>query len=992
MNINTLSENMSEGPEDRSQRELLRDADAARDRKQYLVAAELYDQALRATAPTVDVLLLLQCGHMHKEGGNLPEAEARYVQALSLAPKNAEVLLQLGHFFKVAGRHAEAKHYYREALVVRPNWADPEHELHRLGTSAEIRVEKAGLERSDQAKLMQEEPNGLDRPLLRELRRLADAARDRKQYLVAAELYEEALRAGAPTVDVLLLLQCGHMHKEGGNLSEAEARYVQALSLAPKNAEVLLQLGHFYKVVGRHAEAKHYYREALIVRPNWADPEHELHRLGTSAELQFEKAGLERSNQARLLAQEQPNGLDRPLLRELRRLADAARDRKQYLVAAELYEEALRAGAPTDDVPLVLQCGHMHKEARNLPEAKARYLQALRLAPRDAEVLLQLGHFFKVAGRYADAEYYYQEAWIARPGWMEPEEELLHLRTSAEFRLEMARLERLGQAARLAPEDPDELDGRIDPDLFPKTRDELYISHSEAFVFTRTGVRQRTKWGVGWTVRGVDSLRGYIVSGVRYLYIEIFLDGELIYKNDLIAAPQRREKSNPDIKKWVYNAWIDFSNFPLGQHELVFRTVNVRGDAREGIDWRRERIIIAEPTLADEFVDSDGIIPPLDKNSPLSVVEQVNARPSIVHRASTHSFPGKIKNVAILRPDQLGDMAISVPALLRLREILPDARITGLLGPANAPLAQSLGVFDEIIVLDFPDDLHQRQRIMDRKGQEDLARRLAPYKFDVAIELPIAGVSHKLLPLTGASVLIGYGGERQSLNLNMSTADPKTGNDMMRHSARTLALVEILALWLDSGAKVVRRKDLSRSLLAPYGLAEDEDYVVVHSDSRIKFTRWPHYAELAAEIVDKLGKKVVFFAESEVLKGKLSPDAVESGQIIYIDQVLPFDQFDALLSFCSVFVGNNSGPKHLAALRGAQVVSIHSSRIGWNEWGQEQTGVVISRQVPCAGCSLHYDPEECGQGVACVTKITVPEVFGEVKKLLALKTDLVSAA
>ena len=675
--------------------------------------------------------------------------------------------------------------------------------------------------------------------------------------------------------------------------------------------------------------------------------------------------------------------------RELVRIADGARDRMQYLVAAELYDQSLRAGAPTVDI--LLQSGHMHKEARNLPDAKARYLRALSLAPKNAEVLLQLGHFYKRANRYADAEHYYQEALIARPNWTDPEDELRRLRTSAELRFEKARRERLDQAGRLTQEELDELDGRIDPDLFPKTRDELYSSHHDSFVFTRNGIHQRTKWGVGPTVRGVDSLRGYIVSAVPYLYLEIFLDGQVIYRSNLVVAPQRREKSNPDIKKYIYNAWIDFSNYPLGQHELVFRAVNVRGDAREGIDWRRERIIIAEPTPADKFVDSDGIIPPLDKNSPLSVVEQINARPSIIHRASTYSFPGKIKNVAVVRPDQLGDMVISVPALLRLREILPDARITGLLSPANEPLARSLGVFDEIILLDFPDDPHQWQRIMDRKGQEELACKLAPYKFDVAIDFPVAGVSHKLLPLTGAPILIGYGGERRSLNLNMSTQDPKTGNDMMRHSARTRALVETLALWLDSGARVIRRKDLSRSLLTPYGLAEDENYIVLHSGSRIKFTQWPHYTELAAEIVDKLGMKVVLMAESDVLRSKLPQDALESGQIIYMNQALPFDQFDALLSFCSVFVGNDSGPKHLAALRGAQVVSIHSSRIGWNEWGQEQTGVVISRQVPCAGCSLHHNPEECGQGVACITKITVPEVLSEVKNLLALKADLVSA-
>ncbi len=675
-----------------------------------------------------------------------------------------------------------------------------------------------------------------------------------------------------------------------------------------------------------------------------------------------------------------------PVRGGLLRYADDARDRRQYLVAAELYDQALRAGQTTVD--LLLQCGHMHKEARSFAEAQARYLQAFSIAPKNAEVLLQLGHFYKVVGRYADAEHYYQEALIARPDWADPQDELRRLRESAELRSEKGRLERFHQTSGLAEEEFDELDGRIDPDLYPKARDELYTDHREAFVFTRNGIHQRTEWGIGQTVRGVDSLRGYIVSSTPYLYIEIFLDGQLIHKNGLVIAPLRREKSNPDIKKYVYNAWIDFSDFPFGQHELVFRAVNVRGDARDGIDWRRERIIIAEPTPEDKFIESDGIIPPLDKNSSRSVVEQVNARPSIIHRASTYSFPGKVRNVAVIRPDQLGDMVVSLPALLRLRDILPDARITGLLSPANEMLARSLGVFDHIIVLDFPDDPHQRQRIMDKKGQEALIRRLAPYKFDVAIDFPVAGVSHKLLPLTGAPILIGYGGERRSLNLNMSTQDPKTGNDMMRHSARTRALVETLALWLDSGARIIRRNDLNRDMLTLYGLEEDEDYVVLHSGSRIKFTQWPHYTELAKEIVETLGVKVVFMAESDALRGKLPQDALESGQIIYMDKVLPFDHFDAFLSFCSVFVGNDSGPKHLAALRGAQVISIHSSRIGWNEWGQEQTGVVISRQVPCAGCSLHHDPEECGQGVACITKITVQEVFREVGKLLTLQKNL----
>jgi ADP-heptose:LPS heptosyltransferase len=94
---------------------------------------------------------------------------------------------------------------------------------------------------------------------------------------------------------------------------------------------------------------------------------------------------------------------------------------------------------------------------------------------------------------------------------------------------------------------------------------------------------------------------------------------------------------------------------------------------------------------------------------------------------------------------------------------------------------------------------------------------------------------------------------------------------------------------------------------------------------------------------------------------------------------LEFDDFDALLSFCAVFVGNDTGPKHLAALRGSPVVSVHSARNNWNEWGQELTGSIVSRKVPCASCFIYYDEDECGHGVSCVTRITPEEVFAAVK-------------
>ena len=76
-------------------------------------------------------------------------------------------------------------------------------------------------------------------------------------------------------------------------------------------------------------------------------------------------------------------------------------------------------------------------------------------------------------------------------------------------------------------------------------------------------------------------------------------------------------------------------------------------------------------------------------------------------------------------------------------------------------------------------------------------------------------------------------------------------------------------------------------------------------------------------------------------------------------------------------IGNDSGPKHWASLRGTRVVSIHPGRDDLREWGQVFGGVVLGRRVPCAGCGIRYDDSECGQDFACVKKITVDEVLRE---------------
>ena len=239
-------------------------------------------------------------------------------------------------------------------------------------------------------------------------------------------------------------------------------------------------------------------------------------------------------------------------------------------------------------------------------------------------------------------------------------------------------------------------------------------------------------------------------------------------------------------------------------------------------------------------------------------------------------------------------------------------------------------------------------------------------------------MSRDLLLLSGAKFLYGTGGEDWpwlSSDFLFHTRDRWTRHDMTPHSTKVLALVETLGTLLKTSAPIVRRDDLDREILEPLGIGPDDRFAVLHAGARIGFSRWPFYPQLAQLILAQTDLKVVMMSENPSYRQSLPPELLRNDRFLFFDKRLAFDQFDGFLSFATVMVANDSGPKHLASLRGTNVVTIFSARINWTEWGQENVGVIISRRIPCAGCAILHHADECGKDFACVTDIRLQEVY-----------------
>jgi tetratricopeptide (TPR) repeat protein len=119
---------------------LIEQADAARDARQWELAARCYRAVLDRDPG--NAAIWVQYGHALKEAGNLKDparlaaAEAAYRSALTLKPGIADAYLQFGHVLKLQGRAEEAEAAYLRAFALDPVASAPIDELRGLGWTA----------------------------------------------------------------------------------------------------------------------------------------------------------------------------------------------------------------------------------------------------------------------------------------------------------------------------------------------------------------------------------------------------------------------------------------------------------------------------------------------------------------------------------------------------------------------------------------------------------------------------------------------------------------------------------------------------------------------------------------------------------------------------------------------------------------------------------------------------------------------------------------
>lgn len=321
--------------------------------------------------------------------------------------------------------------------------------------------------------------------------------------------------------------------------------------------------------------------------------------------------------------------------------------------------------------------------------------------------------------------------------------------------------------------------------------------------------------------------------------------------------------------------------------------------------------------------------------------------------------------VLLIRPDHLGDLLLSGPALARLRAAWPGARITWLVGPWSAPLAERLPGADAVETLDFPWFNRKPKGAPWRPYLRLLrASRRLRGRFDLAIVLrEDDGWGAWLAALAGIPLRVAHdrpGPRPFATHLLPAERCPQHA------AAGALALVAALAgggeeRWdFRRDPLVLRLRDEDREaaarLLAPLGEgggALGPGPIAIHPGSGSALKRWPSAAW--GELIRALAAP----GETVVLTG--GPDeraltaAIAAGArrpVLDLAGRTELGALAALLARCRLVLGPDSGPLHLAVALGRPSVHLFGPAAAerFGPWGDPGRHRVLAAGLPCAPC------------------------------------------
>lgn len=352
----------------------------------------------------------------------------------------------------------------------------------------------------------------------------------------------------------------------------------------------------------------------------------------------------------------------------------------------------------------------------------------------------------------------------------------------------------------------------------------------------------------------------------------------------------------------------------------------------------------------------------------------------------------KYRNVLCVRPDNLGDVLMTTPALRALKQAVPGRKITLLTSRAGAAIAPFIPEIDDCIEFDVPWCRHSTFSSvpeLEKTLGEIRARNFdAAVLFTVFSQNPLP--SAMLCYMAGVPAVAGYCRENPYYLINYWLVDDEPLSAIRHEVVRQLDLVKTLGADIgdESLSLSVPEPALKKlpSRLRALGVDPHEPRLVLHAGASEVKRRFSAeiFADAARMIGDELGCRVLLTGlESErdlagYIAGRAGPKAVPLAGELNLEELI------ALIKSSALVISNNTGPAHIAAAVKTPVVVLYAlTNPQHTPWKVRHR--VLPFEVPghmeSRNALIRYANERCFRRP--LQPVTAADIFEAVKDLLA---------
>jgi ADP-heptose:LPS heptosyltransferase/GT2 family glycosyltransferase len=364
--------------------------------------------------------------------------------------------------------------------------------------------------------------------------------------------------------------------------------------------------------------------------------------------------------------------------------------------------------------------------------------------------------------------------------------------------------------------------------------------------------------------------------------------------------------------------------------------------------------------------------------------------------------PEEIERILVVKLDHIGDFITALPPIRRLKEIFPKATITVLAGRASRAFCSIEAGISEFIPFDF---FHARSQLGERELEKndfvELEKQLRPYRFDLAIDLRKHLSTRDVLKYTGARYLAGFDYLGQFPYLDVSL-DWDGDRNLQRKRSHIIDDLLGLVNAIGHATKTDRVVMQPRPTRMPLSDLPEEvralfvkPVIAVHPGAGNVTKQWPteHFSALIDLLIERNNVNVLLIGgpdevevANDIWENVLHPTAVGSmaGKTSLVD--LP-----RVLLNCALYIGNDSGPKHIAAAIGMPTIGVHSGVVDPVEWGPlGPRAIALRRNMTCSPCYL-AKAEDCPRSLACLRFLEPNLVYEAAVMLLKLPAPTIEA-